>query len=75
MAKLNTQTTLQIALNRMLLSSVVIAVIFTGSFINIASAANPYDLKAPLAHSVSSPETDSSRINFRYREETGVSQR
>lgn len=60
---------------RMLLGTLVSTVICVGSFSNVASASDLYDLKNYSANTTSPTTTDAYRLNFRYREETGVSQR
>jgi len=67
-----TRTPCTVVFNAVLLGFIVSTILS----INTASATNLYDLKAPVlsvfpAHSL----VNSYRLNFRYREETGVSQR
>jgi len=81
MAKLNIrkkQNTQQTVLSSRFVSVITVTGILATlsmTLITTAFAADLYDLKTPPAPIVNSTEEDSYRINFRYREESGVSQR
>lgn len=68
---LNTRIIKRAALNGMLSGIMLLPALF----FNNAAASGLYDLKVPTLNTTSLHGTDSYRLNFRYREETGVIQR